>query len=229
MSHERTSGVRVGVRCRSLARAGGQGADLQDADPAGTPEVGAVPGMGDHRGVAADKRGSKTVRDLALSLVVLGFVVFSIYLFIPHDSQADPVRKVPFAVELGQARRDAPYPVAGPEGLGADWRSTSVRYDAADPAGVTWHIGFVDPEQEYVAVEQSNGPAEAFISQVTKKSHRDGDRTVTIGGQVWQRYAGGRYPALVRRDPGVTTVVLGTAADADLRRMAAALRSTGGH
>jgi Protein of unknown function (DUF4245) len=184
--------------------------------------------MGDHRGVAADKRGSKTVRDLGLSLVVLGFAVFVIYLFIPHDSHADPVQNVPFAVELGQARRDAPYPVAGPEGLGAHWRSTSVTYDSADPRHVTWHIGFVDPQQQYVAVEQSNGPAEPFISQVTLKSHRDGTRTVTIGGQVWERYTGGRYDALVRKQPGHTTVVLGTATDAQLRAMAAALREEGG-
>ncbi|HEY5833548.1 DUF4245 domain-containing protein [Streptomyces sp.] len=179
-------------------------------------------------GVAADKRGNKTVRDLALSLTVLGFVVFVIYLFIPHDSHADPVKVVPYSVELGQARRDAPYPVAGPEGLGADWRSTSVAYSSADPQNVTWHVGFVDPQQEYVAVEQSNGPAEPFITRVTLDSHRDGDVEVEAGGRVWERYAGGRYTALVRKEQGVTTVVLGTAPDEQLRRMAAALRERGG-
>jgi hypothetical protein len=179
--------------------------------------------------VAADKRGSKTVRDLMLSLVVLGFVVFVIYLFVPHDSHADPVKTVSYSVELGQARRDAPYPVAGPEGLGADWRSTSVTYDDSDPKNVTWHIGFVDPDQQYVAVEQSNGRADAFVASVTLNSHRDGTRTVTAGGHTWERWTGGRYTALVRREPGVTTVVLGTAPDAQLTQMAAALRERGGH
>lgn len=178
--------------------------------------------------MAADKRGNKTVRDLALSLVVLGFAVFVIYLFIPHDSHADPVQVVPFSVELGQARRDAPYPVAGPEGLGADWRSTSVTYSSSDRHNVTWHVGFVDPRQEYVAVEQSNGAAERFVAQVTIGSHRDGGVTVEAGGRVWERYAGGRYTALVRKEQGVTTVVLGTAADGQLREMAAALRVSGG-
>jgi hypothetical protein len=178
--------------------------------------------------VAADKRGGKTVRDLILSLVVLGVVVFAIYLFIPHDSHADPVKAVPYSVELGQARRDAPYPVAAPEGLGADWRSTSVTYGSADPRNVTWHIGFVDPEQQYVAVEQSNGPAAAFVGSVTIGSHRDGTRTVAAGGYAWERYTGGRYTALVRKEPHVTTVVLGTAPDAQLQQMAAALRESGG-
>ncbi|MYS22221.1 Protein of unknown function [Streptomyces sp. DvalAA-14] len=167
--------------------------------------------------------------DLALSMVVLGIVVFLIYLFIPHDSKADPVRAVPFSVELGQARRDAPYPVAGPEGLGADWRSTSVTYSGADRKAVTWHIGFVDPQQQYVAVEQSNGPADAFISAVTLNARPDGTRTVQAGGLTWQRYAGGRYTALVRKEHDVTTVVLGTARDPQLTQMAAALQERGGH
>jgi hypothetical protein len=174
--------------------------------------------------VAADKRGQKTLRDLILSLIVLGFVVFAIYLFIPHDSHADPVTVVPYQVELGQARRDAPYPVAGPVGLGADWRSTSVTYSDTDPKNVTWHIGFVDPQQQYVAIEQSNGPSGAFVSSVTIGGHRDGARTVTVAGQSWDRWSGGRYTALVHRGTGHTTVVLGTAQDSVLQQMAAALR-----
>jgi uncharacterized protein DUF4245 len=207
MSHERLGGVGVG------GRPGG-----------GHPAVGAAGGMGDDREVAADKRGNKTIVDLALSLVVLGFVVFVIYLFIPHDSNADPVQVVPFGVELGQARRTAPYPVVGPEGLGAGWRSTSVTFSAADSKNTTWHVGFVDPQQQYVAIEQSNGPADAFISSVTLHSHPDAGRTVQAGGLTWQRYTGGRYTALVRKQPGCTTVVLGTAPDSRLTQMAAALK-----
>lgn len=169
------------------------------------------------------------MRDLLLSLAVLGLVVAVIYVFVPHDSHADPVKVVSFDVELGQARRDAPYPVAGPEGLGSGWRPTSVTYDASDRRRVTWHIGFVDPQRQYVAVEQSNGPAEAFVSEVTLKSHRDAGATVTVGHRTWQRYSGGRYAALVSKEPKVTTVVLGTGSDAQLKEMAAALVERGGH
>jgi hypothetical protein len=177
--------------------------------------------------VAADKRGgNKTVRDLVLSMLVLGVVVYAIYLFIPHDSKGDPVRTetVGYSVELQQARRDAPYPVAGPSGLGAKWRSTSVTYSGTDRRNVTWHIGFVDPEQQYVALEQTNGDSAAFISEVTINGHRDGSRTVPVGGTDWDYYTGGRYHALVRKEKGVTTVVLGTAPDAQLRQLAGALK-----
>nr|WSX77072.1 DUF4245 domain-containing protein [Streptomyces sp. NBC_00899] len=184
--------------------------------------------MGDDRGVAADKRGNKTVRDLVLSLMVLSVVVAVIYIFVPHDSKADPVKPITYSVELGQARRDAPFKVAGPEGLSAQWRATSVTYDGADPHKVSWHLGFVDPEQQYVAIEQSNGPADPFIAEVTLGAHRDGSRTVTAGGQVWERWTGKRYTALVRKDQGATTIVLGTGPDSQLTQMAAALRERSG-
>lgn len=184
--------------------------------------------MGDDRGVAADKRGNKTVKDLVLSLMVLSVVVAVIYIFIPHDSKADPVKPISYSVELGQARRDAPYKVAGPEGLSAMWRATSVQYNAVDPHKVTWHIGFVDPEQQYVAIEQSNGDPDPFIAEVTLDAHRDGTRTVTAGGQVWEHWTGKRYTALVRKEPGVTTIVLGTGPESQLTQMAAALKERSG-
>jgi hypothetical protein len=185
--------------------------------------------MGDDGAVAANKRGNKTVRDLVLSMVVIGAVVGLIYLFIPHDSEADPTRVVSFSVELGQARRDAPYEVAGPEGLGAGWRATSVQYDASKSSDVQWHIGFLDPQNQYVAVEQSNGPADGFISTVTFGAVRDGKRTVTAGGLVWDSYKGSKYNALVRKEEHVTTIVLGTGTEGPLTQMAAALRERGGH
>lgn len=186
--------------------------------------------MGDDRGVAADKRGNKTVRDLVLSLVVLGVVVAVIYVFIPHDSKASPVAslKVDYTASLQQARRYAPYPVAAPEGLGKEWTATSDTFDATDPHQVVWHLGFVNTANQYVGVEQSNGDSAAFIADVTLNAHRDGNRTVSAGGVVWERWKSARYTALVRKDAKATTVVLGTGTDAQITQLAAALKERGG-
>ncbi|WP_435124659.1 DUF4245 domain-containing protein [Actinacidiphila sp. bgisy144] len=177
--------------------------------------------------MAADKRGgNKTVRDLILSMLVLGVAVYLIYLFIPHDSKATPVKteSVGYTVELQQARRDAPFPVAGPTGLGAKWNATSVTYSGSDPKNVTWHVGFVDPDQQYVALEQTNGDPADFITQVTINGHRDTGHTLPVNGVAWQRWTGGRYDALVREQGGVTTVVLGTAPTSRLQSFAASLK-----
>jgi hypothetical protein len=128
--------------------------------------------MGDH-GVVANKRGRQTVWDMVLSMAAIGVVVAVIYVFVPHDGNHDPVRTVSYTVELDQARRDAPFKVAGPVGLAKGWRASSVTYNSADPKNVQWHLGFVDPQNQYAAVEQSNAPAATFIAQKSHDARRN--------------------------------------------------------
>ncbi|MDI5970013.1 DUF4245 domain-containing protein [Streptomyces sp. SL13] len=181
--------------------------------------------MGDH-GEVAEQRGKQTVRDMVLSIAVIGVVVAGVYVFIPRSGH-DPVHPVSYRVELDLARRAAPYPVAGPSGLSRQWRATSVSYDGADPRADHWHLGFIDPQNQYAAIEQTNAGAASFIASVTQQSHRDG--TQTVSGTTWQRYGGGRYRALARTTTGAhggTTVVLGTAPYSQLAQLAGALRTS---
>ncbi|MDN3055950.1 MULTISPECIES: DUF4245 domain-containing protein [Streptomyces] len=173
-------------------------------------------------------RGKETIRDMVLSLAAIGVVVAAIYLFgIPHDEGAkgDGVKTVDYRVELDTARRAAPYPVAAPEpgSLPKGWRATSVTYRAAEGQnGAAWHLGFLYQNEEYVAIEQSDGKAVPFVEDVTQQA-RETKRTQRIEGKEWVRYAGDKYDALVRKEPGVTTVVTGTASYGRLTEMAAAL------
>ncbi|KAF4410064.1 hypothetical protein CRI70_23060 [Streptomyces sp. Ru87] len=173
----------------------------------------------------ASMRGKQTVRDMVLSMTVIGLFAAGIYLFIPHDENQDPIKRVDYTVELDSARRAAPYPLAAPEGLPGSWKATSVTYDGDDPAGAAWHLGYLDPEREYVAVEQSDGKASKFIADVTHGAKRTGESR-RIGETEWQRYEGEKYDALVRREPDVTTVVTGTASQEHLAKMAAALKAS---
>jgi hypothetical protein len=163
---------------------------------------------------------------MVLSMAAIGVVVAVIYIFVPHDQNHDPVRPVSYTVELNQARRDAPFKVAGPVGLGKGWRASSVTYDSRDPKNVQWHLGFVDPQNQYAAVEQSNAPAAKFIAEKSYNARRGGSRV--IAGERWIRYDGTKYDALVREESGVTTVVTGTSSQARLAELAAALEERGG-
>ncbi|MFJ9849584.1 DUF4245 domain-containing protein [Streptomyces sp. NPDC101150] len=172
-------------------------------------------------------RGRQTVRDMILSLAVIGVVVAAVYIFIPHDdsrgAENQAVKTIDYRVEVTTARRAAPYPVAAPRGLPKTWRATSVSYKASDDGkGGAWHLGMLDPEQQYAAVEQSDAPAKKFIQEVTLGAAKvEGKQAV--GSKKWDRYKGDRYRALVRRDPGVTTVITGTAPYGRLADLAAAL------
>ncbi|MER8222827.1 DUF4245 domain-containing protein [Streptomyces sp. NPDC094143] len=165
----------------------------------------------------------KTARDMILSLGVIVLVAGVIYLFIPHDDSAPDLKRVDYRVELLTARRAAPYPVAAPQGLPDAWKATSVRYQAEDFD--TWHLGFHDPEGEYVAVEQSTQRRPVFLDEATQGARETGT-TERIDGRTWTRWEGGRYDALVLEGTeGSTTVVTGTASFGQLTKMAEALET----
>lgn len=174
-------------------------------------------------------RGNKTIRGMVQSLAVTGLVAGLIYVFIPHDEDHDPIKTVDYRVELQTVRRAAPYPVAAPEpgSLPKGWRATSVHYSPESKDGAAWHLGFLDADREYVAVEQSDGRPAAFVDNVTHQARRT-DRTERINGREWTWYTGAKYDALVLQEKGVTTVVTGTAPLKHLTTMAAALQTKKG-
>jgi hypothetical protein len=157
---------------------------------------------------------------LSLGLIVLAAWV--IYLFIPHDETEQEAKRVDYRVELLTARRAASYAVVAPEGLPQTWKATSVRFrgDESDH----WHLGFHDPDGQYVAVEQSAEKPSRFIADATQDAKRTGT-TQEIGDETWTRYEGERYDALVLRGEGSTTVVAGSAPFDRLTKMAEALRT----
>ncbi|MEU6087825.1 DUF4245 domain-containing protein [Streptomyces sp. NPDC047085] len=164
----------------------------------------------------------KTVRDMILSLAVIGIAAAVIYVFVPHDDHAPDIKRVDYRVELLTARRAASYPVAAPEGLPSTWKATSVRFQGDE--GDRWHLGFQDPDGQYVQIEQSTEKRADVIDQASQGGSAT-KRTERIDGRTWTRYTGGRYDALVLEDtPGSTTVVAGTASFDRLTKMATALQ-----
>ncbi|MFB6564407.1 DUF4245 domain-containing protein [Streptomyces sp. NPDC056400] len=165
-------------------------------------------------------KGKQTVWDMVRSLGVIGIVVAGIYLFVPHDEEADPTRTVDYRVETLTARRAAPYPVAAPVGLPEQWRATSVTYERKNASA--WHLGFLDPERQYAAVEQSTDTSAKYLVEVTQHATATG-QTQQVGDLAWERWDGEKYDALVRQEQGYVTVVTGTASFEQLGALAAAL------
>lgn len=156
-------------------------------------------------------------------MAVIVLVAGAMYIFIPHDDSKSPVKRVDYRVELLSARRAAAYPVAAPEGLAKAWKPTSVRFDGSK--GDSWHLGYLAPSGEYVAVKQSTAKPSEFIDEATQRAERT-KATEEIGGKTWHRYKGATYDALVREDKGATTVVAGTASFGQLTEMARALKTS---
>ncbi|WP_316779471.1 DUF4245 domain-containing protein [Streptomyces sasae] len=166
----------------------------------------------------------KTVRDMILSLALIGLAAGFIYLLVPHDDHSPDLPRVDYRVELLTARRAASYPVAAPEGLSGAWKATSVRFQGE--GGDRWHLGYQTPDGQYVQIEQSTQKRADFIDDASQGATAT-KTTEKIGDRTWTHYTGGRYDALVLDNtPGSTTVVAGTASFAQLTKMAAALRTS---
>ncbi|AVH56752.1 MULTISPECIES: DUF4245 domain-containing protein [Streptomyces] len=171
----------------------------------------------------ARTNGKQSVRDMILSLGLIGLIAGVIYIFIPHDDSEPPLKRVDYRVELLTARRAASYPVAAPAGLPSAWTATSVRYDGSQFDA--WHLGFHDPDGQYVAIEQSTEKPAVFIDAASQGA-KETKATQRIGDQTWQRYEGDHYDALVLKSHGSTTVVTGTAPFDRLTKMAQALKTS---
>ncbi|MEU5218885.1 DUF4245 domain-containing protein [Streptomyces sp. NPDC020807] len=167
-------------------------------------------------------RGRQTVRGMIKSLGVIMIAAGVMYLFIPHDEDAAPVKAKDYRIELLTAQRAAPYPVLAPEGLGEGWKATVVSYKREKSDA--WQLGFLSPDTQYVAIHQSTAAPREYVPEVTQEAEDTG-KTQTVAGKVWHRWEGPKYDALVRTEGGATTVVTGTASFERLGEMAGALQS----
>lgn len=156
-------------------------------------------------------------------LAVLGLIVaiWALSRF-QHRGVQDPARPVDYTAQLAAARDAASFAVLAPSSTPAGWRATSVSWDG-QPPDLTWHLGFLTAQNEYVGLEQGSAPRADFVAAST--SATEPGKPVTIRGRRWQSLssADGGVHALVRQGPGVTTVVTGTASLGQLVKFAASL------
>jgi hypothetical protein len=172
--------------------------------------------------VRSATRSERRPRDMVISLLVL-LVPIALFLVIYCTVLGgdDPVTiDTSPAVEAAQAAKA--FPVALPAGLDTGWKTVSAAFgDVA--GGKALRLGYVSPDGDGVQLAETNAPAESFLpGELTAAAHPEG--TVQIDGTAWQRYTtrpGER--ALVLLEPTRTTIVVGTASEDELRRLAAAL------
>lgn len=158
-----------------------------------------------------NKRLSQTARDMILSMGVLALVIGFVFLF-TYESPGDTTRDIDYSSTLEVVRETGAFPVAVPATLATDWQATSVRYRPLprNPDKATWTIGFLTPDDNYVAVYQTNTDDPNFLRTATAEGSRDGESV--IDGVTWDRYFSdqSRHYSLVGTVDGVTTVVTGT-------------------
>ena len=168
-------------------------------------------------------RGFETLGDMVRSLGLV-LVVVAVILLLIWRPKPDQVKAVDPGPTLAQARQSAPYDVYAPEPAPQGWTATVARYEPAPPAN-EWTLGFVTAAEDYAAVAQTDGDAQALLDEVAPGAEPAGSSTVN--GQEYERRASpdGSRRVLVAAVPGSTLAVGGTADWDVLERLAGSLRA----
>ena len=163
-------------------------------------------------------RSQQTVRDLIISMVLVGLFVAFLFLMVLRPS-GDPVREVDTAQAAQVAAQAQTLDILVPQGLGEGWRATSARYRPGPAAGTgSWFNGYIDPNGEFVAVAEQNYDRRDFLRTYLEDAEQLGARPV--GDEVWLEFR--------NADKGEWTLVLesslagGTGAGAEAESAAGA-------
>jgi hypothetical protein len=173
---------------------------------------------------ATKDRTRQTVRDLLISMAVVGLFVAFLYLIVWRPTP-DPVKVVDVAGPASVAASAQAFPVVVPVGLPDGWRATSARFTPGDdPQTGTWFNGYVDPDGQFVAVVQQDYDLDDFIAEQTDEGSEEG--TTVVNGRTWTQYlsADTSERSLVNQTGEVVTVVTGTVDYEALAAFAARLR-----
>ncbi len=179
-------------------------------------------------------RGFETVRDMVLSMALVGAVALALYLVVAwqRPEVQGPIRPpVDVSGVLDAVAPTSAFPILRPTGLPSDWTATSAWYQPAsengDLGGALLHVGYETSSGTYAEVKQSDGDADAAIANFADDGEPIGE--VNIAGQQWQQLesSDSATNSLLLSDPskGEPAVVLvtGTADWMELEQLAKSL------
>ena len=136
------------------------------------------------------KRGRETALDMVRSMSVLGLAVGLVLLVTWRPTTSAELAPVDLASVSQGAEAAVGFDVVVPK-LNADWKATSARFEPVeqDISKFQWHIGYVTPLGQYVAIEQSDtNLPERFLKTWTADAASA--EIVMIEGNVWTHHMG---------------------------------------
>jgi len=214
-----------GARGRGRGDTGSVSTPTEDDAIAPEPDTVSYGGVEFNR-APTRRHGRQTVRDMVLSMAVVGLGVLFLLVVAWRPNKPDAeVRVVDWTTTAVAASAAAEYPLVVPTGLSSQWRSTSARFERLPQSSgrPAWQVGFVTPGEQYAGLIQSDGDPAALVAGTVQGGRPEGE--VQVGGVAWQAYSAGEngYRTLVRTLPRSTVIVTGSAEQAELVQLAASL------
>jgi Protein of unknown function (DUF4245) len=141
---------------------------------------------------------------LVLVVLVVGWIGLS---SLNSDDPAEPAHTVDYAGAVPEARKAADFDLVAPPSLPDGWRATTVSF--TDDPEQHWHLGVLTDQNRYVGLEQARRPVRSMVLEYVDEEPSRG-ATVDVAGSRWSTYTDDTGDlALVRRQAGTTTLVVG--------------------
>ncbi len=186
--------------------------------------------------MAKTPRGYETVRDMVLSMAVVGAVVAGLFLVVVWqrpEVQGSITPVVDVAGIIDQVQVSGPFTVRQPTDLPDGWTPNSARFESGAEAevagGSVMHIGYVTPTGSYAEVKQTDAALDVALSEWVDGAVVDKSQApIEIAGAKWQRAESadtGKMALYLTTDdkPPVLIVVTGKADWPELEQLAASL------
>lgn len=181
------------------------------------------------RKAAASKkrRTNQTALNLAIATVVSLVAAIALVLTVGLIDSGSRIDPVDYAAAAEAAQQVVEEPLVVPE-LPDGWEANRAELVTGSDDVVSWQIGFVTPEQDYIALVQGLDTNPSWLDDQVRGA-KDGPQ-VTIDGVTWTSYdrrdesdPGNVAYALVTESGSSTIVLAGTADDAEFEVLAAAV------
>ena len=165
--------------------------------------------------MASKRRGYETVRDMVVSMAVLGAGVALLLLVTWRPDQPNYTPVSPLEVsEIAQ--QDANFPLFIPE-TPKNWAATTAWIEPLSNTYDYWHMSFVIDETRYVGFEQTDGNEDLLLTP------RIGQKidTVKVGFFTYELYEGMNDIEVVARTTlGETTLIISLTDATDFQTVA---------
>jgi hypothetical protein len=170
-------------------------------------------------------RANQTTRNLVLALLAsLGVVLFVVLVVVRPDATLN--HYVDYKAIAKGAQSGITTPLAAPA-LPAGWKSNDAELKIGG-GNTTWYVGFVTPEQQFVAIEEGVKATDTWLGSLIGTQSATGH--TTIGGIDWTVYdrsksgsSGNFVYSLVGTIDGTQYVLHGSAGAGEVKTLAAAL------
>jgi Protein of unknown function (DUF4245) len=174
-------------------------------------------------GLAPRRRGMGSSADMLRSMLVIVAVVGVLLLIVPRPNKV-PTRSLDVAAAASAAQAQVGLVPSVPKGLPEGWTAVAADVQQATDDTPTWHLSYLTPDGTYAGVQEAAHPSAAWEArQVTDGGTNQGEHQAA--GHTWivRSRTDRGITSWVLRTPERTTIVTGTASEAELDQFAESL------